>query len=274
MFRGQKLRFNERFQATSIFHYGRLPLLTIEAYKNRVFLHKRPLSALHPKLMSRSDVYRYFENQFRFKSRHFLWQHNSYFKQCARGFGEPAFHAAWQQVFEDFKPKECLEIGVYRGQTISLWSLLSKKLGFECSVYGITPLTAMGDSVSQYLEIDFAADIQLNFDKFKLGSANILNRSSTSKEASEFISSGNWNLVYIDGSHDYQDVLSDYRNSISGLAPNGIVVLDDSSLFLDQIKDYKAFQGHPGPSNICMKYALNELEHFLSVGHLNFFRRN
>jgi predicted O-methyltransferase YrrM len=132
----------------------------------------------------------------------------------------------------------------------------------------------MGDSVSQYLEIDFAADIQLNFDKFKLGSANILNRSSTSKEASEFISSGNWNLVYIDGSHDYQDVLSDYRNSISGLAPNGIVVLDDSSLFLDQIKDYKAFQGHPGPSNICMKYALNELEHFLSVGHLNFFRRN
>lgn len=268
------LRFTERFEGSSLFHYGRLPLLAHSVYKNRAFLHKRSLSSLNPNLINRSDVYRYFENQFRFHSSQLLWKHNWYFKQRSRGFGEPAFHAAWHQIFEDFRPVKCLEIGVYRGQTISLWSLLSEKMGIDCDVYGITPLTAMGDSVSDYLEIDFAADIQLNFDKFKLRSAKIINQLSTTKDAVEFISTGNWNLVYIDGSHEYKDVLSDYLNSISGLAPNGLIVMDDSSLFLEPISGYNAFQGHPGPSRVCMEYALGQLEHVLSVGHLNFFRKN
>jgi len=270
----QKLRFTEHFEGSRLFHYGRLPLLAYAAYKNRAYLRQRSLSSLDPKLINRSEVYRYFENQFRFNSPQFLWKHNWYFKQSARGFGEPAFHAAWLQVFEDFKPKKCLEIGVYRGQTISLWSLLSKKMGFDCNIFGITPLAAVGDSVSQYLEIDFAADIQLNFDQFKLKSAVIFNQLSTTKEATEFIANGEWNLIYIDGSHDYKDVLSDYLNAVSGLALNGLIVMDDSSLFLEQVKGYGAFQGHPGPSKICVEYASVQLEHVLSVGHLNFFRKN
>ncbi len=273
MFGSHNFRLIERFEGSSLFHYGRLPILAHAAYKNRAFLRKRSLNSLNPKLTSRSDVYRYFENQFRFNSSQFLWKHNWYFKQRARGFGEPAFHAAWHQIFEELKPKKCLEIGVYRGQTITLWSMLSEKMSFDCDVYGITPLTAVGDSVSQYLDIDFATDIQSNFDKFKLKPASIVKQLSTTKQAREFISNGNWDLIYIDGSHDYEDVLSDYMNSISGIAPNGFIVMDDSSLFLEPIKDYVVFQGHPGPSKICVEYAIDQLEHVLSVGHLNFFRR-
>lgn len=273
MFGIQNLRFVERFEGSLIFQYGRLPLLINAAYKNRKFLMRKSVTLLNPNLESRNDVYRYFENQFRFKSRQFLWKHNWYFKQCGRGFGEPAFHAAWYQIFYEFRPKKCLEIGVYRGQTISLWSLLSKKMGFDCDIFGITPLTSIGDSVSHYIDIDFRTDINKNFRKFRLQNATIINDFSTSDEATNKITTGIWDLIYIDGSHDYQDVYSDYINSIAGLAPNGIIVMDDSSLFLEQISDYAVFQGHPGPSTVCMNYAVNDLEHFLSVGHLNFFRK-
>ena len=273
MFKTRRFRFMERFQGSFIFHYCRLPLLTHKIYENRKFLRKRSLTSLHPSLTNRNEVYRYFENQFRFNSSQFLWKHNWYFKQDARGFGEPAFHAAWHQIFEELRPEKCLEIGVYRGQTITLWTLLSEKLGFNCDIYGITPLTAKGDSVSQYVDIDFATDIQLNFDKFKLKHAKIIHQLSTTEKSCEFISNGNWDLIYIDGSHEYEDVLSDYLNSVSGIAPNGLIVMDDSSLFMDSIENYGAFQGHPGPSKICVEYAKIQLDHVLSVGHLNFFRR-
>ena len=54
-----------------------------------------------------------------------LQRHRYYYSQNQRGFGEDAFHAAWFRLFEGNKPINCLEIGVYRGQTISLWALLA-----------------------------------------------------------------------------------------------------------------------------------------------------
>ena len=47
--------------------------------------------------------------------------HRVYFSKEFRGFGEEAFHSMWYLLLSEFKPKNCLEIGVYRGQIISLW---------------------------------------------------------------------------------------------------------------------------------------------------------
>lgn len=268
-----KSKFFLRIHGTVIFHYGRLPFLLHKVLNCRKYVKKRRIASLNPKLLSRTEVYKYFQTQFRFCSSQILWKHNSYFKQLERGFGEPAFHAAWFQIFAEFTPKKCLEIGVYRGQIISLWSILSNKFGFSCSIYGITPLSPIGDSVSQYIDIDFATDIQTNFKFFKLPEATIVAQPSSSLSAKEVIRNGDWDLIYIDGSHDYSDVYSDYVCALSGLAPSGILVLDDSSLFLDEIKDEKTFLGHPGPSLICKDLAMNELNHILSVGHLNFFQQ-
>lgn len=273
MSRIQENKFFKRIHGTIIFHYGRLPFLLGELLKCRRYLKKRPIASLNPKLLSRTEVYKYFETQFRFCSSQFLWKHNSFFKQLERGFGEPAFHAAWHHIFGEFAPKKCLEIGVYRGQIISLWSILSNKFGFSCSIYGVTPLLPIGDSVSKYININFRTDIKSNFEYFKLREATIVAQLSSSPSAKEVIRNGNWDLIYIDGSHDYDDVYSDYICALSGLSPDGILALDDSSLFLDEIKGNKAFSGHSGPSLICQELAINELNHILSVGHLNFFQR-
>ena len=66
----------------------------------------------------------------------------------------------WFILFRDFKPSNVLEIGVYRGQVLSLWALLANKLGFNCDVHGISPITSAGDNESSYIEdIDYYDDV-------------------------------------------------------------------------------------------------------------------
>src|SRR3990170_7536682 len=61
-------------------------------------------------------------------------EHRKYFRQEQRGFGEDAFHAMWWLLLREFRPQLCLEIGVYRGQVISLWALISQILHYPCEV--------------------------------------------------------------------------------------------------------------------------------------------
>jgi len=59
----------------------------------------------------------------------------------------------WYQIFKEYRPKEILEIGVYRGQTLchfSMLSMLSKLFGIRSNVFGISPLSSAGDEVSDY----------------------------------------------------------------------------------------------------------------------------
>ena len=46
----------------------------------------------------------------------------------------------WHQLLEEVRPSRMLEIGVYRGQTMSLWQLLAMELGFETEITGVSPL--------------------------------------------------------------------------------------------------------------------------------------
>ena len=68
-----------------------------------------------------------------------LREHRAYFELNGRGFGERAFHVMWFLIFREFRPESFLEIGVYRGQTLSLAALLARHFKFDCFVQGISP---------------------------------------------------------------------------------------------------------------------------------------
>src|SRR5437867_8857080 len=58
-----------------------------------------------------------------------LREHRAYFHnvpQNRRGFGEDAFHTMWYLLLEEFEPANFLEIGVFRGQVISLVALWAR----------------------------------------------------------------------------------------------------------------------------------------------------
>ena len=46
-----------------------------------------------------------------------------------------------------------------------------------------------------------------------------------------------WDLIYIDGSHDYEVVSNDFKLSYENLNDNGLIVIDDSSLNLEYDKE-------------------------------------
>jgi len=224
--------------------------------------------------LNNDSSYEYFNYFYNFRLPKKYRRHREYFVQNQRGFGEDAFHAFWYVIFHHYNPHTCLEIGVYRGQVISLWNLLAEDLKIEsCEIWGLSPLTQAGDNVSQYLDLDYELDILRNFEFFGLQRPKLMKVLSTSPGGVEFIKSCAWDLIYIDGSHDYQDVKNDFENSWSALRKGGLLVLDDSSLYLGYQPRIGRFAGHPGPSRLMKEILDRNVRHLMTVGHLNLLQK-
>lgn len=221
---------------------------------------------------SRNEIYDYMENFFHNQAPDFIRSHRNYFKINNRGFGEDSFHAMWIMLINQFKPIKLLEIGIYRGQTITLWGLISKFIGHDIDVHGISPFSSIGDRNSTYLsDLDYLEDTLLSHKHFNLTEPKLLKALSNDPHAINYIKSKKWDLIYIDGSHDYEIALSDYEVSVENLVEGGLLVMDDSSLYTDYIPSNRSFKGHPGPSRIVSERAMNELLFLGGVGHNNVF---
>lgn len=200
--------------------------------------------------------------------------HRAYYQKNKRGFGEEAFHVMWWNLFNQYKPKNFLEIGVYRGQVISLISLIAKLNHEPCDVTGISPFSSIGDSVSKYRsDLDYQKDTLLNFSHFGLKEPRLLKAYSTDEEAVHLISSEQWDMIYIDGNHDYDIVVKDWAVCSKAIKVGGIIVLDDSGLSTSYKPPLFAKGGHPGPSQLASEISAEYFEEILQVGHNRVFKR-
>jgi predicted O-methyltransferase YrrM len=203
-----------------------------------------------------------------------LKKHRHYFLQDQRGFGEDAFHVMWWMLFREMRPRRFLEIGVYRGQTISLAALLHRMLKIEGSVTGISPFSPAGDSVSTYREnLDYLHDTQSSFRAFALAEPELLRAYSTDRIASDRIHRQEWDSVYIDGNHDYEVVKADWVACSSSIRAGGIIVLDDSALGTAYRPPHFATAGHPGPSQLATEISPSGFREILRVGHNRVFQK-
>jgi hypothetical protein len=269
----RKLTFNRILNSARYRFLGKYNRV-IQILESRKFKSQLAFDGLLEAKYSRNETYRYFQKSFRVWSPNWIREHRDYFATQGRGFGEDAFHAAWLALICEFKPKKMLEIGVYRGQTLSLWALAGKKLGLSQEILGVSPLDSSGDEVSLYQSLDYMSDIRLNFHHFGLPNPKLLKAFSTDAEALNVIEDGNWDLIYIDGSHEYSVVSSDLNAAAKGLVSGGILVLDDSSLFTDfKLSTSEAFRGHPGPSKVFQEIDSYRFEFLFGVGHNNVLRK-
>ena len=64
-----------------------------------------------------------------------LKRHRDWVEANKWGYGDRAFHYLWWLVLpflaERFGPLRALEIGVFKGQTISLWGLIARERGID-----------------------------------------------------------------------------------------------------------------------------------------------
>jgi hypothetical protein len=203
-----------------------------------------------------------------------LRRHRRYFSTARRGFGEEAFHVMWFMLFREFRPASFLEIGVYRGQTLSLAALLQKRNGLAENVAGISPFAPAGDSVSRYRTgTDYLADTLKNFEFFSLSKPSLLKAYSTDKTAVEFIGSRPWDCIYIDGNHDYEIAKADWQACAKQVKPGGLIVLDDSGLDSRYHPLVFATGGHPGPSKLAQEIHRSQFLELLQVGHNRVFQK-
>lgn len=204
-----------------------------------------------------------------------LRRHRGYFTQNRRGFGEDAFHVMWLLLFQEFKPRLFLEIGVYRGQTLSLAALLQRQFNCQGEIVGISPFCGAGDSVSKYLTgLDYLEDTKENFRHFALPTPNLVKALSTDPTAQLTIASRRWDCVYIDGNHDYEIAKKDWDCCSRNLNRGGLIVLDDSSLTTSYKAPLFATAGHPGPSELARQIKdSSDFSEILQVGHNRVFQR-
>jgi len=180
----------------------------------------------------------------------------------------------WHALFAYFRPESFLEIGVYRGQTISLAALCAKEIGFPCSIYGLSPFTDSGDSVSVYKKgLNYYEDTLKNFQHFELPLPNLIRGFSTDSKVLQLIRHKKWPMIYIDGNHDYAVAREDFINSASVLTPTGIIVLDDSGLSTTFDAPFYATRGHPGPSELAKEVPSFGFQEVLQVGHNRVFQK-
>ncbi len=223
---------------------------------------------------SRNSLHAYMHYYLQHLAPSLVRDHRQYFSKNMRGYGEDALHSMWWTLLREYKPKLALEIGVYRGQVITLWGIISKLNGFDCEIHGISPFSPAGDQVSVYLsDLDYLQDTLISNKHFELPDPNFIKAYSTDEAAIKHINSRKWDLIYIDGNHDYEVALADYSLCKDALADGGILVMDDSSLYTDFKPPAFSFAGHPGPSRVVQERAMREMHFLGGVGHNNIFTK-
>ncbi|HEX4265693.1 MAG TPA: class I SAM-dependent methyltransferase [Verrucomicrobiae bacterium] len=157
---------------------------------------------------------------------------------------------------------------------MSLAALLASIDGFPCEVCGISPFSQAGDSVSRYRpNVDYHEDTLRNFEHFKLKPPQLLRAFSTDPEAQRFIASKEWDMIYIDGNHDYEIARQDWELCSKHLGARGIIVLDDSGLTTSFRPPAFATAGHPGPSRLAQEIDRKQFRELLQVGHNRVFQK-
>lgn len=232
------------------------------------------LSEAASRFPSRNELHRYMHAYFSNRAPRAVRDHRNYFACEGRGFGENALHSMWYLLQREYRPRRCLEIGVFRGQTISLWALNAKLLGYEVEVCGLSPFSDLGDAVSTYSDrINYYDDTLANFAAFELPKPSLVRAASNSELGKATIGEGGWDLIYIDGCHDYEVAATDYVSSLAALTDGGLLVLDDSSIGTSFRPPRYSFAGHPGPSRVRAELAEVDMDLVAGIGHNNIFRK-
>jgi len=226
-----------------------------------------------------------------------LNSHRRYIEENHLGFGDAAFHYLWllilKKVTATASPR-LLEIGVYKGQIISLWALLLEHLNCSGEIHAISPLR--GDPISTsklirrirrvlsaryrerlrngdfYESTDYEQILRQLFMHFELEWEDIkLHRGlSTDALIRSAVQNEVFDVVYVDGDHTYAGARADYEFFGPLVRPGGFLIADDAGCNLPGTSFWK---GHPSVSEAAKVIPRLGFRNVLNVGHNCLYQR-
>lgn len=199
------------------------------------------------------------------------------FNKC-EGFGELPFSYNWKLLVDDMPTDfKFLEIGVYKGRVLAQVAMCAKREKKNPTIIGVTPLSTSGDKYSRYENDDFRSAIHKSFDTCKADKSTLKIIQGFSQEShvvAEAATHGPYDIVFIDGCHDYEIVCQDIKNYLPMLKSGGYFVMDDCACFIEH--PYGRFHGHPDVSRAAGEYLdkSSEVTYCFAVGHNRLWRKN
>lgn len=165
-----------------------------------------------------------------------LQGHRDHIEASGLGFGERCFHWLWKLLIDEMpSPFSFLEIGVYKGQVLSLVRLLADRTDRRSHVVGVTPLskTSGTGQFPDFDDADFGKCIEDLHDRYDLKQPRLIVGDSTSAAVQwEVMEAGPYDIIYIDGCHELEYVTKDLMFYPQLLNTGGFLVIDDASWYL------------------------------------------
>lgn len=227
-----------------------------------------------------------------------LAAHRRHVEAHQLGFGDAAFHAMWLSLLaaavERFGWIDALEIGVFKGQVISLWSLLAQRRHLSVRVHAITPLagqplpsTRWWRSLLYRLSSRFRERVttgdfypQENYESIvrqhfchhglSFDDVRLVRGLSSAPEVQATVQGERFHVVYIDGDHTFNGVMGDIRAYAPKIALGGWLVMDDAAHDLPGTKFWK---GYESVARACQSLPERGFANVLNVGHNRIFER-
>lgn len=154
-----------------------------------------------------------------------LRPHRDWVQGNVFGFGEKSFWWLWKTLLAELPGNaKAIEIGVFKGATISLWQMLRPDL----LVYGVSPMNGDGTG---WTEDDYWAHLNRIYNTFNKGLDPVMLPIIFEgySEDAEIIrrATREYDLCYVDGGHSYETALSDLNNYGAMVKSGGYLAIDD-----------------------------------------------
>lgn len=155
---------------------------------------------------------------------------DSYRSGLIYGHGARCLQYMWKLIVDELPQNfSFLEIGVYKGQILSLMQLCADQTNKTAKIVGVTPLH--DPDFAKYNRLPYIENIYKQFST-TMDNTTIIDGKSQDKEIiAKVHSMGPYDVVYIDGDHGYQPTVDDIKNYDVCLKSGGLMVVDDASNF-------------------------------------------
>jgi len=206
----------------------------------------------------------------RVNSCQYLKEHRDFVEQNAFGFGERSFHWFWHELIKEMPEYfTFLEIGIFRGASLSLIELISNEQNKTCSRSGVSPL----DSTDGHWESDYEKDIRTIHSRFNINQCYCIFKGlSTDNRFMRCAYDGSpYDIVYIDGGHTYEVITSDLRHYPNMVNVGGYLVVDDACNDLHM--PWGFFQGIDAVTQAVKEWENPNFEFQFNVVHLRVYKR-
>lgn len=191
-------------------------------------------------------------------------------------YGYIQFNYLLKTIFNEMpEGSKYLEIGVYKGQALSLMLMLSVLYEKSIEVHGVSTFDGLGDKYSHYDSADFYKTTNDTCKLFSGKTPELYRGNSTDLNiVSRVRANAPYHCVFIDGGHDYNTVAIDIDNYSHMVTDGGYLIFDDACCDRDMNPEV-GFKGHKEVTD-----AVNDrlsirtdYKFLLAVGNVKVFQR-